>query len=93
MQEKFNVEKSNYVCIKETDIKKISNQTLIDKVQNTYRFLKLSEIYLNDVKDDYGKKKIASLRVDFVRHQLDLLIRECYARGIKHGLSNYYPIG
>ena len=93
MQEKFNVENSNYECIKETEIKKISNQTLIDKVQNTYKFLKLSEIYLNDVKDDYGKKKIASLRVDFVRHQLDLLIRECFARGIKHGLSSYYPIG
>jgi len=93
MQGKFNVENSKYESINDTDIKKISDQTLTDKVQNTYRFLRLSEIYLKDVRDDYGKKKIASLRVDFIRHQLDLLLRECFARGIKHGLSNYYPRG
>jgi len=92
MIEKFNVENSNYECIKEADIKKISDRTLLDKVQNTYKFFKLSEIYMKDVNDDYGKKKIASLRVDFVRHQLELLMRECIARGINHGLSNYYPI-
>jgi len=88
MREKFKIENSNYESIKEIDMKKISDQTLLDKVQNTYKFLKLSEIYLKDVKDDYGKKKIASLRVEFVRHQLDLLMRECFARGINHGLSN-----
>ena len=90
MREKFNIENSNYECIDETDIKKISERTLVDKVQNTYNFLKLCEIYLKDVKDDYGKKKIASLRVDFARHQLDLLMRECLARGIKTGLDNNY---
>lgn len=89
MKERFNIENSNYEYIKETDLKNISDQTLIDKVQNTYKFLRLSEIYLNDVKDDYGKKKIASLRVDFLRHQLDLLMRECFARNLKQDLSNY----
>jgi hypothetical protein len=93
MREKFNIENSNYECIKEREMKKISDQTLIEKVQNTYKFLKLSEIYLKDVKDDYGKKKIASYRVDFVRHQLDLLMRECFARGINHSISDCYPIG
>ncbi|HEY5585367.1 MAG TPA: hypothetical protein VIK78_12885 [Ruminiclostridium sp.] len=93
MQEKCNVEKINYEHIGETDIKKLSDKVLIDKVQNTYKFLKLCEIYLKDVKDDYGKKKIAGLRVDFLRHQVDLLMRECSARGIKHGLSSYYSIG
>ncbi len=89
MKERFNIENSNYEYIKDTDLKKISDQILIEKVQSTYKFLRLSEIYLNDVKDDYGKKKIASLRVDFVRHQLDLLMRECFARKLKQDLINY----
>lgn len=89
MRKKFNTENSNYEYIKESEIKIISDQTLLDKVQNTYKFLRLCEIYLKDVKDDYGKKKMASLRVEFVRHQLHLLMRECFARGIKHGLSSY----
>lgn len=87
MQENTDLINSNYKCLEETDIKKISDKTLLDKVQSTYQFLKLCEIYLKDVKDDYGKKKIASLRVEFVKHQLDLLIRECFSRGIKHGLG------
>ncbi len=87
MQERFSVENSSYEYLEETDIKKICDKALLDKIQKTYQFLKLSEIYLSDVKDDYGKKKIASLRVDFVKHQLDLLIRECFTRGLKHGLN------
>ncbi len=82
-------ENGNYECIRDLDIKIISDQILMDKIQSTYKFLRMCEIYMKDVNDDYGKKKIASLRVDFVRHQLDLLIRECSERGIKHGLINY----
>lgn len=96
MQEKYSVENSNYEYyeyLEEADITKVSDKNLVDKVQYTYKFLKLCEIYLKDVKDDYGKKKIASLRVDFVRHQLDLLMRECLARGIKQGIDNCYSIG
>ena len=93
MREKFDERNSNYEYIDEIDIKKISNQNVIDKVQSTFKFLRLCEIYLKDVKDDYGKKKIASLRVDFLHHQLDLLMRECLLRGIKHGLDSHYSIG
>lgn len=87
MQESFSAESSSYEYLEETDIKKICDKALLDKIQKTYQFLKLSEIYLSDVKDDYGKKKIAGLRVDFLKHQLDLLIRECFTRGLKHGLN------
>lgn len=83
------IENSNYEYMDGVTIKKVSDKVLLDKVNNTYRFLKLCEIYLKDVKDDYGKQKIASLRVEFVRHQLDLLIKECYARGLKHNLNSY----
>jgi len=92
MREKYNVENSNYECIDDIDIKIISDRTLINKVHNTKKFLKLCEIYLKNVRDDYGKKKIAGLRVDFARHQLDLLMRECLARGIKDELGSNYLI-
>ncbi|PYG88829.1 hypothetical protein LY28_01190 [Ruminiclostridium sufflavum DSM 19573] len=85
MQDKF--ENINYEYIQASDIKIISDKSLVDKVQNTYKFFKLCEIYLNNVKDDYGKKKIASLRLAFVQHQLELLLKECFARGINHNLS------
>ncbi len=86
MQEGMNLNNYQYDYLDSEDIKKISDKILVNRVEKTYEFLKLSEIYLSDVKDDYGKKKIASLRVDIVSHQLELLIRECFARGLKHGL-------
>lgn len=74
-----------YIDIQE--IKKISDKTLLQRVEKTYDFLKLCEAYHHNVKDDYSKKKIASLRVDIVKYQLELLIRECFVRGLKHGLK------
>lgn len=87
MQEQASIENYEYEYLGKTDIKKIGDKLLLDKVQNTYKFLQLSEIYLSDVKDDYGKKKIAGLRVDFIRYQLELLIKECFVRGLNHGLN------
>jgi hypothetical protein len=87
MQEDINLNNYQYEYLDNEDIKKISDKTLLQRVEKTYEFLQLCEIYLQDVKDDYGKKKIASLRVDIVRFQLELLIRECFARGLKHGLN------
>lgn len=89
MRDRFNFANINYEYIQASDIKLINDKTLIDKVQNTYKFLKFCENYLNSVKEDYGKKKIASLRLAFVKHQLNLLIRECRARQIDHNLSNF----
>ena len=89
MRDRFNFENNNYEYIRKSDIKKISDKTLLDKVQSTYKFLKSCEIYMNNIKDDYGTKKIASLRLAFVQHQLNLLTRECCARKINHNLSNY----
>jgi hypothetical protein len=90
MRDNSAVENGNYKYIDGVTIKKMSDQNLLDKVNNTNRFLKLCEIYLKDVKDDYSKQKIASLRVEFVRHQLDILVKECFARGIKNDLTSYY---
>lgn len=87
MCERVKIEDIDYEYVFEHDIKEISDKALLERIGKTYEFLKLSEIYLSDVRDDYGKKKIARLRVDFVRHQLELLIRECFARGLKHGID------
>jgi hypothetical protein len=93
MRKIFGSKKSNYEYIEEEDIKKMQDKILLDNFQNTYEFLVLCKIYMEDVKDDYGKKKIASLRVNFLQHQLDILMRECSARGIKHNLSSYQSMG
>ena len=87
MQEELDLNSINFDYIDNQEIKRISDKTLLQKVQITYKFLQLCKIYLKDVKDDYGKKKIASLRVDIVSYQLELLIKECFARGINHGLN------
>ncbi len=87
MQEKVDLNDYEYEYLDNEDIKKICDKTLLQRVEKTYEFLKLCEVYLDDVKDDYGKKKIASLRVDIINYQLELLIRECFARGLKHGLK------
>lgn len=89
MKENYATENCPYECLDKAGIKKLSDKVLLDKVKNTYQFMKLNEIYLKNIKDDYGKQKIARLRVQFIRHQLDLLIRECFVRGLKHGLSSY----
>ncbi len=87
MQEELELNRINFSYIDNQEIKRISDKTLLQKVHKTYEFLQLCEIYLKDVKDDYGKRKIANLRVDIVSYQLEILIRECFARGIKHGLN------
>jgi len=42
----------------------------IKKLEEAFRTYKISEIYANDVIDDYGKKKIAHLRLEFAKHEL-----------------------
>lgn len=44
---------------------------------------KLSEIYANDVSDDYGKKKIASLRLEFAKHELLQAMDEAAKSGVQ----------
>ena len=90
MKENYATQNYSYECLDKCEIKKLSDKVLMDKAKNTYRFLKLNEIYLKNIRDDYGKQKIAQLRVKFIHHQLDLLIRECFSRGLKQGLTNYY---
>lgn len=87
MQKGIDLNNYEYEYLDSQDIKGISDKTLLQRVEKTYEFLKLCEIYLQNVKDDYGKKKIASLRVDIVNYQLELLIKECFVRGLKHGLK------
>ncbi len=87
MQEGTDLNNYKYEYLNIEDIKKINDKALLQRVEKTYEFLKLCKIYLEDVKDDYGKKKIAGLRVDIISYQLELLIRECFVRGLKHGLK------
>lgn len=80
---------NNFQYLQGADIKELDDNSLKDEIQSTHIFLKTCEIYLDSVKDDYGKKKIASLRLAFVKHQLDLLIRECLARENSHNPKNF----
>ncbi|HEX2926031.1 MAG TPA: hypothetical protein VHP38_07225 [Ruminiclostridium sp.] len=90
MKENYATENCAYECLDKATIKNLSDKVLLEKVNDTYKFMRLNEIYQKNTRDDYGKQKIARLRVQFIRHQLDLLLRECFARGLKHGLNNYY---
>lgn len=56
---------------------------LISKLESAYQVYKLSETFLSDVSDDYGKQKIARLRFEFARHQLLTLMQEAGERGIQ----------
>lgn len=56
---------------------------LMERIEQAYRIYKISEVYLNDVADDYGKLKIARLRMEFARHELVSLLNEASAKGIK----------
>lgn len=67
-----NMEKSNDV-----------HGNLLERIENAYRIYKLSEVFLNDVSDDYGKQKIAELRFEFARHQLLVLLKEARDKGVK----------
>lgn len=56
---------------------------LINKIEQAYKIYKISEVYLNDVSDDYGKQKLARLRLEFARHELAVLLEEARSKGIK----------
>lgn len=56
-------------------------QKRLDDALKTY---KISEIYANDVFDDYGKKKIASLRLEFAKHELLQAMDEASRLGIEN---------
>lgn len=59
------------------------NFEIVKKIETAYRVYKMSEMFLKDVNDDYGKEKIARLRLEFAHHQLMKLIEEAVKRGIK----------
>lgn len=59
------------------------NNCLLNRLENAYKVYKLSEVFLNDVNDDYGKQKIARLRLEFARHELQTLMQEAREKGIK----------
>ncbi len=55
---------------------------LIKKIEEAYKIYKISEMFLRDVSDDYGKQKIAKLRLDFASHRLNHLLEEARDKGI-----------
>jgi len=60
---------------------------MIEKLEDAYKIFKISEVYLKDVSDDYGKQKIAKLRYDFAKHRLAQLWEEASKIGIEWGDS------
>jgi len=63
--------------------KNIDCLNLITEIEEAFKTYKISEVYLNDVADDYGKLKIARLRMDFARHKMLTLLEEAKDKGIK----------
>lgn len=69
--------------INETDNFINENSELIEKIEEAFKIYKLSELFLKDVSDDYGKLKIARLRLDFARHELLTLMEEAKCKGVE----------
>lgn len=85
MQQKVEYQ-GKFKWMEEKDVRKLNNQVLIEKVKKTSNILKQCEVLakeVKEVKEDYGKQKIARLRVDFISHQLKILLKECSKRGIR----------
>jgi len=61
---------------------------LMGKIEDAYKLYKLSEVFLKDVIDDYGKLKIARIRLEFARYELMRLLEEAREKGIKLDSSN-----
>jgi len=55
----------------------------LKRLDNALKTYKISEIYANDVSDDYGKKKIASLRLEFAKHELLQAMDEAAKLGLE----------
>lgn len=56
---------------------------MLKKLEDAYKIFQISELYLKDVSDDYGKQKIAKLRYDFAKHKLAELWEEASKYGIE----------
>jgi hypothetical protein len=71
----------------------IRNIDLVKRIEDTYRVYRLSEVFLNDVEKDYGKDygkiKIARLRLEFARHELMETLKEAMEKGIKWNENEY----
>lgn len=59
------MDKHNTETKKKSEVKKA-----VKKLEEAFKIYKICEIYANDVSDDYGKQKIAKLRLEFAKHEL-----------------------
>ncbi|RCX18890.1 hypothetical protein DFR58_104161 [Anaerobacterium chartisolvens] len=55
---------------------------LIRKIEIACKVYRLSEISLSEAEDDYGKLKIARLRLEFSKHHLTALLDEAKRKGV-----------
>jgi hypothetical protein len=76
------VMEKDYHEIEGEKLESSENSLLLKKIENTYKAYRLSELYLIDVEDDYGKQKIARLRMEFSRHELVELLKTAVLKGI-----------
>jgi hypothetical protein len=61
----------------------VEKEAIEKRLEEAFKAYKLSEVYLNNVNDDYGKVKIARLRLDFARHELLDIIKEANNKGVR----------
>lgn len=54
----------------------------VEKIKNAYIIYMTSKSFVENVSDDYGKQKIARLRLDFAHHNLLTLLHEAGSKGI-----------
>lgn len=55
---------------------------LSEKIEKAFEIYRTSELFLKDVSDDYGKIKIARLRLEFARHELLELLKKAREIGL-----------
>ncbi|MGE4284631.1 MAG: DUF2508 family protein [Clostridia bacterium] len=60
----------------------LSDEQLLHKLDKSIRECKISQMYLNDVFDDYGKIKVAKLRFEFARTEYFELLKEVKSRNL-----------
>jgi hypothetical protein len=90
LQETYNVQIANDFTFgaqaneenKQNEKKVLSEEIWIKRIEETCKIYRMSQLFLEDAKGDYGKQKIAQLRFEFAKHKLFTLLEEVSKKGI-----------
>lgn len=80
-QENYNVQMQNIFEL-ETKANDQNEETWIKSIEDACKIYRMSQLFLEDARGDYGKYKIAQLRFEFAKHKLFTLLEESSRKGI-----------